>query len=108
MRSLKQLNLDTSKKANVAQEALHVYAPLAHRMGIMKVKGELEDLAFRFIDPAMFQLSRYTQIAASKAFQDAADRIKELIASDQVLVQQNVTAKVKSVQCLCGNIECNK
>ena len=48
MRALKTLNLNSSVKEKIAQEALHVYAPLAHKMGVMKVKGELEDLAFRF------------------------------------------------------------
>lgn len=47
MRALKTLNLESSVKQKIAQEALHVYAPLAHKMGVMKVKGELEDLAFR-------------------------------------------------------------
>jgi GTP pyrophosphokinase len=48
MRTLKSLPLDDSERLKIAEEALMVYAPLAHRMGVMKVKGELEDLAFRY------------------------------------------------------------
>jgi (p)ppGpp synthase/HD superfamily hydrolase len=94
MRSIKTLKLDSGEKAKIAQEALHVYAPLAHKMSVMKIKGELEDLAFRTIDPAMFHLSRYTQIAASKAFQRAADQLKELIATDELIAANNATCKL--------------
>jgi hypothetical protein len=47
MRNLGTLNIDYSEKIKIAQEALNVYAPLAHKMNLIKVKGELEDLAFR-------------------------------------------------------------
>lgn len=56
MRTLRSLPLDDSERLKIAEEALKVYAPLAHRMGIMKVKGELEDLAFRHLHPEVFQV----------------------------------------------------
>jgi len=37
--------------AAMAHEALHVFAPLANRLGIWQIKWELEDLAFRFLEP---------------------------------------------------------
>ena len=49
MRVLKSLKIESSEKIKIAKEVRMVYAPLAHKMGIMKVKGELEDLAFRFL-----------------------------------------------------------
>lgn len=39
----------------LAQESLQVFAPLANRLGIWQVKWELEDLAFRFIDPEHYK-----------------------------------------------------
>jgi GTP pyrophosphokinase len=39
----------------VAREALHVFAPLANRLGIWQVKWEMEDLAFRFLEPETYK-----------------------------------------------------
>ena len=40
---------------SVAREALNVFAPLANRLGIWQVKWEMEDLAFRFLEPATYK-----------------------------------------------------
>ena len=39
----------------LAYESLHVFAPLANRLGIWQIKWELEDLAFRFLEPVTYQ-----------------------------------------------------
>ncbi len=49
MRTLDYLSTDKAKK--IAQETLDIYAPLAHRLGMAKVKAELEDLALRALNP---------------------------------------------------------
>jgi GTP pyrophosphokinase len=56
MRTLEHLRPDKQKR--IARETLDVYAPLAHRLGMGKLRGELEDLAFRYIDPFT-----YTQLS---------------------------------------------
>ena len=58
MRTLRSLPLDDSERLKIAEESLKVYAPLAHRMGVMKVKGELEDLAFKHLHPDVFQVQQ--------------------------------------------------
>ena len=49
MRTLDYLPQDKAKK--IAQETLDIYAPLGHRLGMAKVKAELEDLALRALNP---------------------------------------------------------
>ncbi len=43
------------KQQRIARETLQVYAPIAHRLGISKVKNELEDLSFKYLYPKEYQ-----------------------------------------------------
>ena len=53
MRTLEHLKPE--RQEDIARETLEIYAPLAHRLGMGKVRGELEDLAFRYTDPVSFE-----------------------------------------------------
>ena len=52
MRTLE--HLDPEKRKRIASETREVYAPLAHRFGIAKVKAELEDLSLKFLQPDIY------------------------------------------------------
>ena len=53
MRTLEHLKPE--KQVKIARETLEIYAPLAHRLGMGKLRGEFEDLAFRYVDPIAYE-----------------------------------------------------
>ncbi|MEE9327641.1 MAG: bifunctional (p)ppGpp synthetase/guanosine-3',5'-bis(diphosphate) 3'-pyrophosphohydrolase [Cocleimonas sp.] len=53
-------NADIAERRSVAQETMDIFAPLANRLGVSQIKWEMEDLAFRYLEPIS-----YKQIAKS-------------------------------------------
>src|SRR5438132_9915184 len=53
MRTLE--HLPPERQQTIARETLDIYAPIAHRLGMGKIRGELEDLGFRYLDPIGYQ-----------------------------------------------------
>jgi GTP pyrophosphokinase len=58
----KASQLDSQRQTEIASEAMNIYAPLANRLGVWQLKWELEDLAFRNLEP-----ERYKEIASKLA-----------------------------------------
>src|SRR5262249_33426084 len=52
MRTLEYLA--PAKQQRIARETMDIYAPIAHRLGMALIKGELEDLSFRYLEPEAF------------------------------------------------------
>ncbi len=46
---------DTPERRDLARESLEIYAPLANRLGVWQMKWEIEDLSFRFLEPATYK-----------------------------------------------------
>ncbi len=63
MRTLEHMPDD--RRMRIAQETLDIYAPIANRLGMSRVKNELEELSFRFLEPAAFESLR-TRVEAKR------------------------------------------
>ena len=92
MRTLEHLRPDKQKR--IARETLDVYAPLAHRLGMGKLRGELEDLAFRYIDP--FTYTQLTTEVDSLRSEGEAFLNRTVATLENKLQEAGVKARVES------------
>jgi GTP pyrophosphokinase len=78
--------LPEDKQKHIAKETLDIYAPIANRLGMGRIKAELEDLAFRYVDP-----DEYFRIAAivTPERQKAEAGLGGLKAELEVLMREN-------------------
>jgi GTP diphosphokinase / guanosine-3',5'-bis(diphosphate) 3'-diphosphatase len=92
MRTLQYLPPD--RRERISQETLEIYAPLAHRLGMAKIRGELEDLAFSFLDPVAYQ-NTVAQIETRRAVnQDFVQEAERIIANE--LAEHKIPARLES------------
>ncbi len=92
MRTLQYLSPD--RRERISLETLEIYAPLANRLGMSKIRGELEDLAFSFLDPAAFQTT-VSQIEARRNLShDFIQGAEQLIKLE--LTEQKIPAQLES------------
>ncbi len=71
------------KQKTIAQETLSIYAPLAGRLGVYKIKSELEDLAFQILEPEAYQDIK-EKVAAKKAERD------NFIETAKIIIKQRL------------------
>ncbi len=91
MRTLEHLKPE--RQEAIAQETLDIYAPLAHRLGMGKVRGELEDLAFKYTDPLNYQrLSEAVEARRQEGEQFLA-QVEDAI--EEQLRENNIQARVE-------------
>jgi len=79
-------HMPEAKRKRIAQQTLEIFAPLANRLGIWQVKWELEDLAFRYVNP-----TKYKEIAEQLAERrpDREAQIEAIVESLRELFEKN-------------------
>ncbi len=80
--------LKPEKRARISQETLDIYAPIAHRLGMGKMRSELEDLSFQNLYPEEYKKLAKEVDARRPELEAALHRIRETIA--QKLTENDV------------------
>jgi guanosine-3',5'-bis(diphosphate) 3'-pyrophosphohydrolase len=92
MRTLEHLAPERQQK--IAKETLEIYGPIAHRLGMGKIRGELEDLGFRYLDPLTHQQVHDAVESRRKKGEQFLARVEQTLRDK--LKEAAITAEVES------------
>jgi guanosine-3',5'-bis(diphosphate) 3'-pyrophosphohydrolase len=92
MRTLEHLTPERQQK--IAKETLEIYGPIAHRLGMGKIRGELEDLGFRYLDPLTHQQVHDAVEARRKKGEQFLAKVEQTLRDK--LKEAGITAEVES------------
>jgi GTP pyrophosphokinase len=92
MRTLE--GLSPERQQRIAQETVDIYAPIAHRLGMGKIRGELEDLAFRYLDPEAYQEITRELESRRQVNEQALERMKK--ALEEKLGREHIPARIEA------------
>jgi guanosine-3',5'-bis(diphosphate) 3'-pyrophosphohydrolase len=92
MRTLEHLEPERQQK--IARETLDIYAPIAHRLGMGKIRGELEDLGFRYVDPIGYEQVQAAVESRRKKGEAFMSRVESVLRDG--LKEAGITARVES------------
>ncbi len=91
--------LSEEKQRRIARETMEIFAPLATRLGIWQIKWELEDLAFRYLEPERYQeiAARLdaTRLARERYIEDVAAGLR--VQLDDARIEAEVTGRAKHI-----------
>ena len=74
-------HLPEERRVKIAQETLDIYAPIANRLGMSKVKNELEELAFKYLEPKAYEGLRAKVEAKRKTAEAVIDELTRTISA---------------------------
>jgi GTP pyrophosphokinase len=86
--------LDPPKQQRISRETLDIYAPIAHRLGMSVIRGELEDLSFRFLEPEAFLALQKEVIEKAPVHQRFLEEVQTTIRSE--LVGNGIPAELEA------------
>jgi guanosine-3',5'-bis(diphosphate) 3'-pyrophosphohydrolase len=74
-------HLPEERRVKIAQETRDIYAPIANRLGMSKVKNELEELSFRYLEPQAYEALRAQVDAKRRATEGLIGELKKTITA---------------------------
>lgn len=90
MRTLDSLPRDRQER--IAAETVELYAPIAHRLGMGKMRGDLEDLGFRYLDPEAYNEVTEAIECKRQANENVLDEIRKTV--ERKLAHEMIPARV--------------
>src|SRR5512133_3168074 len=84
--------LSEERRFRISQETLDIYAPIANRLGMSKVKNELEELAFRFLEPEAYDVLKAKVERRRKASEGIVEELGRTIVGKLTEAQVPVVA----------------
>jgi GTP pyrophosphokinase len=91
MRTLE--HLEPERRERIARETFEIYAPIANRLGIGRIKAELEDLAFRWLEPAAYDELSQALESRRKVSAPFIEEIRRKL--EAALEEQRIPAEIK-------------
>ncbi len=85
-------HLPEERRTKISQETLDIYAPIASRLGMSKVKNELEELSFKYLEPKAYEALRSKVEARRKNAEGVADLLTRTLAAKLEEAQVPVVA----------------
>jgi len=86
--------LDSARQQRIARETLDIYAPVANRLGMGLIRGELEDLAFRYLEPEAFLDIQKKISIKQKVFDKFLREVEDTIRAK--MVESGIPAEVQA------------
>src|SRR5512144_1510911 len=85
-------HLPEERRIKIAQETLDIYAPIANRLGMSKVKNELEELSFQYLEPKAYEALRARVEARRKATEGLIEELIHTVSAKLTEAQVPVTS----------------